>query len=106
LAEAKEISVLPLATVPAERTRVFAVNPFVNLVAPVTVPPVNVPPVLVLKPVTLNVPPVLFVNVAVPAAYVPPVTLISVGRFVYVTADILPVFIFPLLLHLYLVSLM
>jgi hypothetical protein len=37
-----------------------------------------VPPVL--KPVTLNVPPVLFVNVAVPFECVPPVTLISVGK--------------------------
>ena len=57
-----------------------------KLVAPVTVPPVN--DVDVLNPVTLNVPPVLLVNVAVPLEYVPPVTLISVGKFKYVVADI------------------
>jgi hypothetical protein len=52
-------------------------------VAPVTVPPVNVLLVRVLpvlNPVTLNVPPVLLVNRAVPFVYVPPVTLISVGK--------------------------
>jgi hypothetical protein len=51
-------------------------------VAPVTVPPVNVllVEVPVLNPVTLNVPPVLLVNRAVPFVYVPPVTLISVGK--------------------------
>ena len=32
----------------------------------------------VLNPVILNVPPVLFLNVVVPLAYVPPVTYISV----------------------------
>ena len=32
------------------------------------------------KPVTVKVPPVLFVKVAVPAVYVPPVTRISVGN--------------------------
>jgi hypothetical protein len=32
-----------------------------------------------LNPDTLNVPPVLFVNVAVPAEYVPPLTNISVN---------------------------
>jgi len=45
---------------------VFADNPFVKFVAPDTVPPVKEVPVLVLNPVTLNVPPVLFVNIAVP----------------------------------------
>ena len=60
---------------------VFAVRPAVKLVAPVTVPPVKSVPVLVLNPVTLNVPPVLFVNVAVPAVNVPPVTLTSRGKF-------------------------
>ena len=49
-------------------------------------PVTNVSPVT--NPVTLNVPPVLLVNVAVPVVYVPPVTLISVGRFWYVVADI------------------
>ena len=33
------------------------------------------------KPVTLKVPPVLFVNVADPEEYVPPVTLTSIGKF-------------------------
>jgi hypothetical protein len=47
----------------------------------------------VLNPVTLNVPPVLLVNRAVPFEYVPPVTLISEppaldGKFKYVVADI------------------
>ena len=40
------------------------------------------------NPVTINVPPVLLVNVAVPLEYVPPVTLISVGRFKKVVAEI------------------
>ena len=74
---------------------VFAVNPFVKFVAPLTVPPLNgkkspltvdVDPVV--NPVTLNVPPVLLVNVVVPAEYVPPVTLMSNGKFKYVVADI------------------
>jgi hypothetical protein len=41
------------------------------------------------NPFTLNVPPVLFVNVAVPLfeLYVPPVTKISVGRPKYVVAE-------------------
>ena len=55
---------------------VFAVNPPVKFVGPDTVPPVNG----VIIPVTSNVPPVLFVNVAVPAEYVPPVTYTSVGK--------------------------
>jgi hypothetical protein len=38
---------------------------------------VLVPPPPVLKPVTLNVPPVLFVKVAVPFECVPPVTRMS-----------------------------
>ena len=42
---------------------VFAVKPPVKLVAPVTVPPVNVE--LVVIPVTLNVPPELFLNIMV-----------------------------------------
>jgi len=42
----------------------------------------------VLNPVTVNVPPVLFLNVVIPLEYVPPVTLISVGKFKYVVADI------------------
>ena len=42
---------------------VFAVKPPVNIVAPETVPPVKLPPLLDVIPVTLNVPPVLFVNV-------------------------------------------
>ena len=62
----------------------MAVNPFVKLVAPVTVPPVNED--VVLNPVTVKVPPVLFVKVATPFVYVPPVNLISVGRFWYVVA--------------------
>jgi hypothetical protein len=55
---------------------VLAVRPPVNCVAPP--PPVNVPvpPPPVLKPVTLNVPPVLFVKVAV-FECVPPVTRMS-----------------------------
>jgi hypothetical protein len=49
-------------------------------VAPVTVPPVNVLLVEVLPVLNpLNVPPVLLVR-AVPFVYVPPVTLISVGK--------------------------
>jgi len=39
---------------------VLAVNPFVQLVGPVTVPPVNVLPPPVLNPVILTVPPVVF----------------------------------------------
>ena len=55
-----------------------------NIVAPETVPPVNG----VVNPVTLNVPPVLFVKVAILFEYVPPVTKISCGKFWYVVADI------------------
>ena len=64
---------------------VLALNPAVNSVDPVTVPPLKgkksptteLPPLKV-TPVTLKVPPVLFVNVIVPAEYVPPVTKTSV----------------------------
>jgi hypothetical protein len=45
---------------------VLADNPFVKIVGPFTVPPLKSPPP-VLNPVTLNVPPVLFTKVAVPA---------------------------------------
>jgi hypothetical protein len=68
--------------------KVFAVTDCVNIVFPVTVPPLKgkklpltVLVVPVVNPVTLKVPPVLFVKVAVPFEYVPPVTLTSVGRF-------------------------
>ena len=51
-----------------------------DVVFPVTVKlPLTVNPVTVLKKV-LNVPPVLFVYVNVLFEYVPPVTLISVGK--------------------------
>jgi hypothetical protein len=51
---------------------------------------VPVPPPPVLKPVTLNVPPVLFVKVAVPFECVPPVTRMSavIGKLRYVVAEI------------------
>lgn len=51
----------------------------------------------------MNVPPVLLVNVVVPAlrfVNVPPVTLTSVGRFKYVVADIVSLDVVPVTLKL------
>jgi len=54
------------------------------------------------NPFTLNVPPVLFVNVAVPLfeLYVPPVTKISVGRPKYVVAEKIPLTVNPVMLFI------
>ena len=79
---------------------VLAVNPSMKFVAPVTVPPVKLVAVDVEKPVTLNVPPVLFINVAIPSEYVPPVTFISKGNPRYVVADKLPFMVKPLKLFI------
>ena len=57
--------------------------------------PDKIPELYVADPVTVNVPPVLFLKVVLPFEYVPPVTLTSVGKFRYVVADIVSAVKFP-----------
>ena len=69
-----------------EAENVLAVTPLVKIVLPVIVPPVKLLDDVI--PVTLKVPPLLFVKIIVFPLYVPPVTNISFGKLKYVVADI------------------